>query len=119
MIPADWRPYHRFDDGELLGYLAPTAEGLSTPMNVLGQLVDEPGDDWTCEQVLEQTGLSYLADTWLLRHDDGQEQRVVLLEVDAERVVVGDADSANVVGRPKRMGRRTQLPVPTDRLHRV
>lgn len=118
MIPADWLPYHRFDDGELIGYLAPAAEGLSTPMSILGQPLGEPGDDWTCEQTLEQTGLSYLADVWLLHHDDAPEQTVVLLEVDADRVVVGDADSANVVGRPESMGWRTELPVPTDRLRR-
>lgn len=118
MIPSSWEQYHRQDDGELIGYLAPSGEAV-VPMTLLGTPLDDPTDPWSAEQVLEQTGLSYLADRWLLRHEDGSEQRVVLIEVDPERAVVGDADSALVVGRPAELSGRTELPVPTDRLRRA
>ena len=90
---------------------------LVVPMNLVGHPVGEAMDVFAAEQTLEDVGLSYLAEQWLLRHDDGSEQRVVIIEIDADHVVVGDAEFALVVGRPAEMiGERVTLPVPTDRL---
>ena len=75
-----------------------------------------PWIELSAEQLLEEAGLSYLAEPWLLRRDDGTDQRVVIVEVDADHVVVTDAQFALVVGRPEDMVDRVILSVPTDRL---
>ncbi|MFW6597828.1 hypothetical protein ACQBAU_17795 [Propionibacteriaceae bacterium Y2011] len=118
MIPADWIPYHRTDDDELIGYLQPTANGDLLPVTLFGHpLADEGGEEWWAADVLEGLGLSYLADTWELRGDDGSWSRVVINECDRERIVVANADFAKLVDRPSEMyGDRVTLPVPTDRL---
>jgi hypothetical protein len=104
-------------DGELIGYLMADEGDLVVPMNLVGHPVGEAMDVFAAEQTLEDVGLSYLAEQWVLRHDDGSERRVVIIEIDADHVVVGDAEFALVVGRPADMvGERVTLPVPTDRL---
>ncbi len=115
MIPADWQPYHR-DDGELIGYLVADESGLVVPVNLVGHPIGAAMDRFAAEDMLEDAGLSYLAEPWLLRRDDGSDQRVVIVEVDADHVVVSDADFALVVGRPVDMVERVTLSVPTDRL---
>jgi hypothetical protein len=116
LIPTAWVPYHRMD-GELIGYLMADGRDLVVPMNLVGHPVGEAMDVFAAEQTLEDVGLSYLAEQWLLRQDDGSEKRVVIIEIDADHVVVGDADFALVVGRPADMvGERVTLPVPSDRL---
>jgi hypothetical protein len=116
LIPADWKPYHRFDDGELIGYLVAEDDDLVVPLNLVGHPVGEAMDQFSAEQTLEDAGLSYLAERWLLRRDDGSEQSVVIVEVDADHVVVTDAQFALVVGRPADMTDTITLSVPTDRL---
>ncbi len=118
MIPAAWEPYHRLDDGELVGYLRPVGDGL-VPTTLLGTALDDALDRFGAEQVLEEVGLSYLADPWILSHDDGTEQRVLLVEVDAERAVLANADFAQVVGAPRDIGDRVEVDLPTDRLRRA
>ena len=115
MIPADWRPYHR-DDGELIGYLAADERDLVVPINLVGHPIGSAMEQFAAEDMLEDAGLSYLAEPWILRRDDGSEQRVVIVEVDADHVVVTDAQFALVVGRPPEMVDRVTLSVPTDRL---
>ena len=115
MIPSDWEPHHR-DDGELIGYLVEDELDLVVPVNLVGHPIGAAMDRLAAEELLEDAGLSYLAEPWLLRHDDGSEQRVVIVEVDADHVVVTDAQFALVVGRPVDMVDRVTLSVPTDRL---
>ena len=115
MIAADWEPHHR-DDGELIGYLVAGERGLVVPINLVGHPIGAAMERFAAEDMLEDAGLSYLAEPWLLRHDDGSEQRVVIVEVDADHVVVTDAQFALVVGRPTDMVDRVTLSVPTDRL---
>lgn len=125
MIPSDWTPYHRTDDGELIGYLQPSAADadLVVPVTLFGHpLADEPGEDWWAEQVLEDLGLSYLADRWELVREDGTTSRVVISECSPEQVVVALAEFAQVIA-PDGVDRSTEdwgttwtLPVPTDRL---
>ncbi len=118
MIPSSWEPYHRDDDGELVGYLSAEPAGL-VPRTLLGTPLDEPLERFDAEQVLEEVGLSYLADPWVLTLDDGSQRRVVLVEVDAERAVVAGAAFAQVVGAPRDAGDQVELPLPTDRLRRA
>jgi hypothetical protein len=115
MIPTDWQPHHR-DDGELIGYVVTEENGLVVPVNLVGHPIGDAMDRFAAEELLENAGLSYLAEPWLLRHDDGTEQRVVIIEVDADHVVVTDAQFARVVGLPKDMAETLTLSVPTDRL---
>ncbi len=117
MIPPDWEPFRRDEDGELVGYLV-TTDDLVTPMSLLGTALDTSADRFTAEQVLAATGLSYLADQWILRQPDGTEQRVVIVELDAARAVVTPADFALVVGRPTDEGDAIEIAIPTDRLIR-
>ena len=115
MIPADWEPHHR-DDGELIGYLVAGERDLVVPINLVGHPIGAAMERFAAEDILEDAGLSYLAEPWMLRRDDGSEQRVVIVEVDADHVVVTDAQFALVVGRPADMVDRVTLSVPTDRL---
>ena len=115
MIPADWEPYQR-DDGEIIGYLAVEDDDLVVPVNLVGHPIGDAMDRLEAEELLEAAGLSYMAEPWVLRHEDGSEQRVVIVEVDADHVVVTDAQFALVVGRPTEMVETVTLSVPTDRL---
>jgi len=118
MIPATWQPYHR-GDGELSGYLAPHPGDQVVPMTIIGTPVGDPSDLWTAEQLLDEIGLSYLTERWLLRLEDGSERPVALVEADPERVVVVPAEFALVVGMPRSPGDEVTLDVPTDRLRRA
>ncbi|WP_207392591.1 hypothetical protein [Aeromicrobium sp. IC_218] len=115
MIPADWTPHRRPGDREVIGWLAPAGDDV-VPMSLLGVPLGGPTDWVSAEGVLEQAGLRWLAEPLWLREDDGTVRRVVVLEIDAERVVVGDAEAALVVGRPEELAGRTVLELPTDRL---
>ncbi len=125
MIPGDWTPYHRIDDGELIGYLKPAGDDLYTPVTLFGHpLSDESGEDFWAEDVLEGYGLSYLADRWTLDRGDGTTSRVVITECGPDHMVVALAEFAQVIA-PEGTDRSTedwgqtwQLPVPTDRLSR-
>lgn len=125
MIPTDWTPYHRVDDGELIGYLrpAPDTDGLVTPVTLFGHpLIDDIGEDFWAEEVLEGYGLSYLAERWDLDRGDGTTSRVVITECSPERLVVALAEFAQVIApggmdrRSEDWGQTWELPVPTDRL---
>lgn len=118
MIPGAWEPYYRLDDGELVGYLIPADDDLVVPTTIFGYDLDRAMDRFAAEQTLEDIGLSYLADAWLLTHDDGSEQRVVLVECDPEEIVVANAGFALVMGAPRDIGDRQVIAVPTDRLRR-
>lgn len=118
MIPSSWETYHRNDDGELIGYLSAEHDGL-VPRTLLGTPLDGPLDRFGAEQTLEDAGLSYLADPWILALDDGSQRRVLLVEVDAERAVLAGAEFAQVVGAPRDGGDRIEVSLPTDRLRRA
>lgn len=97
MIPSTWTPHYRLDDGELIGYLQPAEDGLVVPVTVFGYPLDEACEEWAAEQVLEEVGLSYLADRWQLTIPEGT-VRVVITEASPERLVLASADFHHVVG---------------------
>ncbi|MGJ9423535.1 hypothetical protein [Aeromicrobium sp. CF3.5] len=115
MIPADWIEHRRSSDREIVGYVAPTGD-LVVAMSLLGTPLGEPGDWHDAEECLDQIGLSQLAEPWWLSHDGGPDQKVAIVEVDREHVVVANADFALVIGVPRDIGDRQQIAVPTDRL---
>jgi hypothetical protein len=68
MIPTSWISHRRPEDNELLGYLRPAQDvlGQFIPVTVFGYPLGVATDQDEAQRVLESTGLSYLAETWLL-----------------------------------------------------
>lgn len=109
MIPPEWLPYHRDDDSELLGYLVPDHEERYVPVTVFGYQLDDAADEYDAGQVLENIGLSYLADTWLLSIQDREDPiNVQIVEASPERLRVKSVD----YGWEKDYGTLIDLPVP-------
>lgn len=96
-VPDDWTP-HRRDDGELVGWIRPDGE-LWAAVDVLGREVTASADWLDAEQALEQRGLAFLADAWVLERDGEPPVRVRLVEVTPTRIVVKVEDFGDV-GRP-------------------
>ena len=90
MIPDSWTPHHRDSDAELVGYLTDDAEG-TVPRTLFGAPLAAAGPRSAAVAVLESRGLGSLADPWLLRRDDGEEVRVLVLAAYPDRVLVAEA----------------------------
>jgi len=129
MIPEHWTPHYRDDDGELIGYLIPAAadgapvdhdgqDDQVVPATVFGHPLGEPMPAFAAETILNDIGLSYLADRWRLSTSDGPVE-VVIAEASPDVVVVVSADYHHVLGAP--LGTRYTLRVPDeiDRLTRA
>lgn len=121
MIPQTWVPYHRDEDGELVGYLVPTGDARVTPLTVFGHPLAGAGDIEDAERVLEAVGLSYLADRWMLTlpadssRTDTARVAVQIVEATPTRLVVQSVD----FGFEGDYGTRFELEVPdTGRLSR-
>jgi hypothetical protein len=64
-VAEQWTPFHRPDDGELTGYLAPTGdEGVFVPLNLIGHPLGSPGSRAAAESVLLDRGHISLANYW-------------------------------------------------------
>ena len=114
MIPTDWTPHHREDDGELVGYLVPRGDAI-VPVTLFGYPLGPEGDEVDAVAVLEAEGLSCLADHWWLADAGGAQTKVKIYEVrpDGMRVMVDD------FGAGGNIGSLVELPVPeTGRLQR-
>src|SRR5690606_1425351 len=98
-VPSDWIE-HRRGDGELLGWMAPDGDGFRV-VNLLGRdLAASPVDWLAAEELLEATGIGYLADRYELTTPEGGARRVRIAEVSTARIlVVGDEyGAASAVG---------------------
>lgn len=85
MIPADWTP-HRREDGELLGWIRPEgADWLA--VDVLGREVTGPIDWLDAEAALEEHGIAWLADPWILESEAPSAEGDELLRVRIVEVV--------------------------------
>lgn len=114
--PGDSWIEHRRGDGELVGWMRPVGEGF-VPVDLLGR--DRSGAvDWLeAEEMLDELGIGYLADAYLLRWaattvtdgadstdgEDGDEAgaatgdvRVRITEVSTARIVVKRDDFGDV-----------------------
>lgn len=98
MIPDSWIP-HRRGDGELVGYVRIEGEAF-VPVDLFGHDLAEPSDWHEAESTLEEHGLGWLDGVWLLRHDDGSDERVRIVEVSPTRVLV-KTDDMNALGGPE------------------
>lgn len=82
---------HRRTDGELIGWLRMRDEHF-VAVDMLGREITEPLDYLDAEEALEERGLSFLAEPWLLEHPDGTSERVRITEVHPERITVRQDD---------------------------
>lgn len=96
MIPEDWISQRR-SDGEVIGYVEMVG-GQFRPYDLLGRPLGDPMDWETAEEVIDQTGLSFLAEPYLADLDG--ERRVRLTEVTRAHValVADEFGTAQVVG---------------------
>lgn len=98
MDMADWIE-HRRRDGERLGWIRPEGD-LFVPVTLLGHDLAGPMDWLAAEEALEDLGLRWLAEPWVLRREDGVVRRVRLTEVTPTRVVVKEDDFGAIDGQP-------------------
>lgn len=96
-VPDDWTP-HRRDDGERLGWIRPDGDAW-TAIDVLGRVVAASVEWLDAEEALEQRGLAFLAEPWMLERDGGDPVRVRLVEVTPARIVV-KVDDYGDMSRP-------------------
>lgn len=114
MIPTDWMPHRRRDDGELVGYLVLEGDGF-VPLTVFGHPLAGACELDEAEEILDRRGLAVLADRWVWDDapDAGMLVRIVEVTSDRLRVVDDASGAANVVGANLPT---YDLPVPTDAL---
>ncbi|WP_344059127.1 hypothetical protein [Microbacterium pumilum] len=87
MLPPDWIE-HRRGDGETVGWIVAEGDGFRA-MDLLGREVTGDVVDWLgAEEVLEDLGIGYLADRYILRFADGTERPVRIAEVSVRGVTV-------------------------------
>jgi hypothetical protein len=68
VIPEEWRPVRRPEDGELVGYLAPAGDdGLAVPTSLLGLAVDGMRTAGDAEPLLVSDGLRAVDGWWWCR----------------------------------------------------
>lgn len=79
MPRAGWTP-HRRDDGELLGWIHP-ADDLWAAVDVLGRPASGATEWLDAEVALEEHGIAWLADAWMLEGEAERPVRVRILEV--------------------------------------
>lgn len=94
---------HRREDGELVGWIRVCGEEF-VAVDALGRDVT-PAVDWlAAEEALEERGLSFLAEPWVLDLPGGTAQRVAITEVSTKAIRVREDDfgAAAVVGAPVR-----------------
>ncbi|RKS92818.1 hypothetical protein DEU37_0208 [Microbacterium sp. AG790] len=96
-VADDWTP-HRRDDGERLGWIRPDGDAW-TAIDVLGRVVAASVEWLDAEEALEQRGLAFLAEPWILERGEGAPVRVRLVEVTPARIVV-KVDDYGDMSRP-------------------
>ncbi|GAA2982352.1 hypothetical protein JOD63_002516 [Microbacterium terrae] len=101
MVPENWIE-HRRGDGEVLGWMVPDADGFRVH-DLLGREVTDSAIDWlAAEELLDDLGIGYLAEKWMLRLPGGAERPVRIAEANPRGVTVvsDDFGAASVVGAP-------------------
>jgi hypothetical protein len=91
VIPSDWYPYRRSDDGELLGWIRPHGEEF-VPVTLLGHDLAEPSDWLQAEERLEARGLSWLAEPWTFTSADHGDIRVRIVDVRPDGIRIKTED---------------------------
>jgi hypothetical protein len=112
MPRPDWTP-HRRDDGELVGWIVPAGDEW-VPVDLFGRDVTGPLDWLDAEAALEERGIRFLADIWMLERDGATPLRVRIVEVVPDRAgvpgrVVVQTDDFGAIDAPVT---RFELPWP-------
>ena len=115
MPRPDWTP-HRRDDGELLGWIHPDGDEW-VAVDVLGRPVSGPTEWLDAETALEERGIGWLADPWMLEGEADRPLRVRILEVtpDDEGVpgrIVVKVDDFGDMARPPVQQYVLEWPIP-------
>jgi hypothetical protein len=114
----DWTP-HRRDDGELLGWIHPAGDDWAA-VDVLGRPVSGPVEWLDAEAALEDHGIAWLAEPWMLEGEADRPLRVRIVEVTPDdevspgRIVVKIDDFGDMT-RPATTQFTLAWPIP-DRL---
>lgn len=85
MLAPDWIPHRRASDGELVGWVRPEGDRW-VAVSLFGSDLTGAVDWLEAEETLEHQGLTWMADVWMLRRQDGQEVRVRLVEFSPDRL---------------------------------
>ena len=91
MPPESWIEHRRTGDRERLGWIRPEGDGF-VALDALGREATGPVEWLAAEEALDERGLHWLADIWVLELPDGTRERVRIVEVTPERVVVQGDD---------------------------
>jgi len=91
MLSEEWIEHVRPGDRERLGWIRPEAD-LYVAVDVLGRQLTGPVEWLEAEEALEKHGLGWLSDLWQLDLPDGSRERVRIVEVTPDRVVVQTDD---------------------------
>lgn len=98
-LPADAYA-HRRGDGEIVGWIMADGAGYRA-IDLLGRAVGAPPMEWLdAEDALEQRGIGYLADRYVLTRADGSDVPVRIAEADTRSIVVVEDEfgAASAVG---------------------
>lgn len=112
-MEADWIEHRRSGDGELLGWMKPVGDGFVV-VDLLGRTRTQAVDWLTAEESLDALGLSYLADTYELRLDDGSWLKVRIAEVSPTMIRLQKDDWGN--SSATELYYSTDIPVSPDTL---
>ncbi|MCX7521134.1 hypothetical protein OSC27_02445 [Microbacterium sp. STN6] len=108
MVADDWIE-HRRGDGERVGWMVPRGEGFVV-VDLLGRERSGPVDWLTAEETLEELGIGYLADPYMLTLENGGDLRVRIAEVSPAGVRVKRDDFGDI-GAPQ-LYYSLELPAP-------
>lgn len=98
---------HRRDDGELVGWIRPEGDRW-TAVDILGRVVATSVGWLEAEEALEERGLAFLADPWMLDDGPGRPLRVRIVAVTPARIRVKLEDFGDA-GAPQQL---LELPWP-------
>jgi hypothetical protein len=114
VLPDGWIE-HRRADGETVGWIVPDGDGFRAK-DLLGREVTDGVVDWlSAEETLDELGIGYLADGYVLRLPDGTERPVRISEASVRGVTVvsDEYGMASAVGAA--LDRyRLEFPVPPE-----
>ena len=109
-------PHTRGTDGEHVGYLRMNEDNQFVPIDLMWNELSTPQELTAAEALLEELGLSYLAEDWLLDVENHPEPvKVRIREITSTRIVVASVD----YGYPDDIGRSFELPNPAIGLRRI
>ncbi|MCL1869919.1 MAG: hypothetical protein FWF90_05845 [Promicromonosporaceae bacterium] len=107
MPPADWIVHRRPGDREPVGWIRPKGRKW-VAVTLLGHDLTGPLDWLDAEDALNEEGIGWLGDVWMLDRDRGPSVRVRIVRVAPDGVVV-QSDDGGAIDAPVE---RWELPWP-------